>query len=94
MTDNVTTTTFVALAAIGLIIWWILVRRDHRTPANPNSPRWEPRDWPPCEWVKCPNRGTNHVTWVRSGIRGQLCPGHRDEATTKRLAVDTWDEAS
>ena len=97
MTDNLPLA--YDIAAVAAVLLWALVARiirNNRTrrPANPNSARWEPNDWPPCEWVRCPNRGTNHVTWVRSGVRGQLCPGHRDEAVTKRLAVDTWDEAS
>ena len=97
MTDNAPTPfviAAVALFALGLLIRHIIRTNQPTRPANTNSARWEPNDFPPCDWVKCPNRGTNHVTWVRSGVRGNLCPGHRDEAVTKRRAVDTWDEAA
>ena len=95
-TQNAFYVILAGLAAVGLAVWvWRTIRANRPTqPANANSARWDPRDWPNCDWVRCANRGTNHVTWVESGIRGWLCPGHRDEAVTRKQAVDTWDEAS
>ena len=97
MTDNLPLA--YDIAAVALVLLCLLVRHiihtnKARRPAATDSARWSLRDWPVCDAAHCTFPGTNHIVWTRSGVEGDLCPGHRDTNVGKGLARDAWDEAS
>ena len=97
MTDNAPLTFVICVVAL-----WLIGELAYRTwaenrptrNANPNSARWDPRDWPRCDGPHCNRRGTNHIVWTLSDTTGNLCPGCRDTAVRLGNARDAWDTAS